>query len=191
MYPVIWSLNMKTACKTFFQTFNKRVGPSFALVSRLHCAGSCIPLVLFTWVISFEFGVKMCMCKVTRMLSVSFAYYVGLFCFVFPICWCISVTVGIKVIVNQSWLLLLLACVTLVFFARLKSSRSSPSNLSQLCNCTLQCNHLSPDCENSSSLWKTPFVLSFSSSHCWQSRQLCRYILSHASLSWFLPYCVV
>lgn len=73
--PVIWSLNMKTACKTFFQTSDKRAGPSFALVSRLHCAGSCISLVLFTWVIPFEFGATTCMCKVTHMLSFSFIYW--------------------------------------------------------------------------------------------------------------------
>lgn len=30
MDPVIWSLNMKTACKTFFQASDKRIGPSFA-----------------------------------------------------------------------------------------------------------------------------------------------------------------
>lgn len=73
--PVIWSLNMKTACKTFFQASDKRVGPSFALVSRLHCAGSCISPVLFTWVIPFEFGATMRVCKVTHMLSVSFIYW--------------------------------------------------------------------------------------------------------------------
>lgn len=67
----------------FFRLLTKELGPSFTLVSRLHCAGSCVSLVLFTWVIPFEFGLSTCVCKVTHMLSVFFIYwnYVGLYFF--------------------------------------------------------------------------------------------------------------
>lgn len=88
-----WVWIWKQLAKHFFRLCNKRVGLSFALVSRLHCACSRLSLVLFTWVIPFEFGPTTCMCKVTHMLSVFFIYwnYVGLYFFHFLVqpssCW--------------------------------------------------------------------------------------------------------
>lgn len=189
--PVIWSLNMKTACKTFFQASDKRVGPSFALVSRLHCAGSCISPVLFTWVIPFEFGATMRMCKVTHMLSVSFIYWndVGLVFFHLMVQPSNYWHQGYS---EPSQLLLLFVSWHLCFPCQTKmepflSMQSIPA---------MQLYHVFA--QTSFTWWcklifpiKELFVLSFSSSHDLQSFQLCHLSLSHTSLSWLLPYRII